>query len=365
MNYSPQLILSHLQEYLPQLTDAFTNETAVNAGIKAGSPQVLRIVYNSHTYNIGDSIILAGSKLDNGINNVQQFFEDGTSILRFTTNVKHDLTEDYDENLTDGKVELTGFTDSGLNDFFTLYAVPSSTTFEIEYPTLPTLNGNETLREIRELGVNGTFEVTDVPDANTIDIDLVDRPEFDIKDVPNLKVIDSYRIMIVADWNRAKELYTKQSIDDLYLFIIMEDVDISKERRLENDAAASNTAQNELRVKNICRFTLDVVIPTQNAVDGSQAVQLAYDELYTILLAVMAGAPLGSDENSKYISTLTSHGPVEDFNAAYYAHGYSFEYIFEYTFENTFIGVFGNTTAFRRINISFADKQDGSNIILE
>lgn len=365
MIYSPVAILRHLQLYLPKLTNLFSDETSVNAEIVAGDPQTLSITCVGHGYTTGMSITTTNGLLDNGINAVSQFTEpDGTKILRFTTNVPHDLTEGFEDNLDDGKLELQGFTDSQFNGFFTLYGVPSRTTFEIANDNLPVLNGNEVLRENRSVGVNDTFIISNVPDVDTIEIELTGIPEFDIKDVFGLKVVDRTRIDIVADWDRAQKKYTKQLTEKLWLFIIMENVIASKDRKVESDANQTQTAQNPQRIKNVGAFSLNVAIPTVNDIGAAEAVQLVYETIYPIMLKVMAGVELEMFGNAPYLTTLTGHGAVL-YNSAYYAHNFTFEQVYETTSEDTFTNNFFKSVAFRRINISFSELQDGSYLLLD
>lgn len=369
MIYSPLAIVRHLQVYLPKITNLFTNETSVDSTIVAGSPQTLRITLNNHGYSVGNNIVTVNGLLDNGINAVSQSTEpDGTKILRYTTNVNHDLTEDYTDNLTNGQIELRGFTDSQFNGFFDLYGVPSANTFEIVNDNIPTLNGNEVLRENRSIGVNDIFEITAIPDANTIDIELTGRPEFDIKDVFDLRVmnrLNSYRIDYCADWQRAQDKYTKQSDqDNLWLYVIMEDVLASKDRRIESDASQTNTYQNTQRIKNIGTFSINVIIPTKNDIGGGDAVQLSYETLYEIFLKVLSGVPFETFDNAKYVTTMISHGPVA-YEKAYYAHNFTFEQVYEVVNEDMWTNNFYESVAFRRINISFAEEQDGSFLLLD
>jgi hypothetical protein len=363
MIYSPQVILDHLKKYLPQITDMFTDTTAVSAVIVAGSPQVLRITYPNHGKSVGKTIALSGGLLDNGINAVSNFVENGNIILRFTTNVPHDLTYNYDDNLTDGKIELSGFTDSSLNGFFDLYAVPSSTTFEIIATVIPVLNGNEVLREIRQVGINGLFVIDAVPDVNTIDINLTGLPQYDTKPVVGLIVTDEYRMSIVSSWERVQEMYTETAPTDIWLYLIMENVVLSKSRNITSDADETNTAQNTNRNRNIGQFSINVIIPTPPEIAAANAVQKSYEEIYPILLAVMSGVDIPTFDTN-FLSTMIGHGMVM-YNRAYYAHNYTFELVYDSTYEDNFVAKFQESVAFRRINISYSEKQDGSNIILE
>ena len=110
MLFSPEAILDVLKIYLPRLTDLFSTNTPVTAEIVDGTPQILRIIKASHGLSPGDEVVTIDGIIDNSITNVQDV---GSGILRFTTNKAHDLT--FGETLP---VELSGFTDLGLNNTF-------------------------------------------------------------------------------------------------------------------------------------------------------------------------------------------------------------------------------------------------------
>jgi hypothetical protein len=363
MIYSPNVIITHLKEYLPQITDLFTEQTVVGGIVVAGSPQILRVIKSGHGKSVGNTVIFTNSKLDNGISAVSQFTEpDGTDVLRFTTNVNHDLTEGYTDNLESGQIELRGFTDSSFNGFFELYGVPAPNMFEIVSSTLPVLNGNELLREPRQIGLNDTFLVSNIVDVNTYEVELISLPTFDTLPVYNLVEIDGYRMSIESSWERVEEIYTKEIPTGYWLYLIMENVVMSKDRTIESDANATNTTQNQLRSRYIGQFSLNVLIPTSAELGGGNAVQLAYETIYPVLLAVMTGVKFETFDTT-FLTTMIGHGMVK-YNRAYYAHNYTFEIVFDSTYEDSFIGQFQKTVPFERIDISFADKQDGSNIIL-
>jgi len=355
MAFNPNDILSHVKTYLPNFTNLFTDELACNADILAG--QILRINYPAHNKTAGQKIQVVNSLLDNGINNVVQFIDGAIIGLRFTTNVDHELTYGYNT-----QVELQGFSDSQFNGIFILYGVPDGNMFEILHDNLPVLNGNEVLRENRELGINRVNVITNIVDANNIEIDISDLPDFDIKPVYGLSIITNYRMAIVTNFKRLEELYTKQLPDSNWLFVIMEDVSASKERNLQNDATVLNTLQTAQRIKNIGRFTVDVIIPTKTTIAGASAIQLSYTTIYEALMNIITGFSFDTYENN-YLCAMIGHGSLV-YNNAYYGHGYTFEQVFETTSANTFKENVIQSVPFRRINISFAELQDGSNILL-
>ncbi len=354
--YSPEAILNHLMQYLPRLTDRFSDNSTVTGEIVAGDPQVLKITDNAHGLSADDKIVLIDGKIDNDITAVQ---DNGDGTLRFTTAEPHDLTQDYT-----GTIELSGFTDSGLNTEFTLVAVPSRTLFEITYGTLPTLNGNEVLREDWEIGINGLFIIDRVIDTDTYEIDLTGKPPFTPQTVPVLKRAKDFNISICVTADRASEIYQQAGTGKNWIYIIMGVSNIAKDRNISSDPVQLNTAATESRPINMNNFSLNVYFDTTNDLAGAEASQLAFQDIYVILLAVVSGIKFDDFNESNYITTLINHEP-DLYTKSFYSHMYTFEYNFEITQEEQFLTQFIASRAFRDSGLSFNEQQTGSEIDLD
>lgn len=355
MLFSPEAILDILKIYLPRLTDLFSTNTPVTAEIIDGTPQTLRIIKASHGLSPGDEIVTIDGIIDNSITAVQDV---GGGILRFITNTEHDLT--FGETLS---VDLSGFTDSGLNNTFSLASVPSRNIFEIEYPTLPTLNGNEILREDWSNGINGIFTIDSVT-VSSFDILLTGKPTFQPGVVNGLKVVDSYRMSIAADFNRALDMYTETNSNQNWLFVIMNESSANKDRNNESDAIATNTSQNSQRIKMINTFSINTIITTVNDIAGADASQKSWTDILVYFMSVISGKTFETFGNSNFVVTMINHGQA-DYRKGFYAHNYSFEYVYEITDVETFTQKYIVSRAFRDNKISFAEIQDGSNINLD
>lgn len=356
--FSPNNILNHLYEYIPRLSDRFSDNALVSAQILAGTPQILRVTDNAHGLIAGDLVVLFDGKINNPIVNVEFF--SGDNILRFTTQGNHDLTQGYTV-----EVQLSGFTNPALNGTFPLIAVPNRNTFEIEGTALPTLNGNEVLTESRELGIDGLFTISNVVDVNTYDISLDGRPEFTIQTVPVLKRAKDFRMGVSVDARRAEALYTKQADKDhLWMFVIMGDATASKNRDLTSDANQTNTPGSSSRILLVNTFSLVVFYPTETETAAAIATDLSWNEILKLMLASTSGIKFEDFGNTNYITTLLDHG-TSIYTNAYYSHAYTFEYNYQITQEQQFLTQFIESAAFRDIATSFDPSQDGSGVDLD
>lgn len=359
MFFSPVAILDHLKIYLPRITDLFSTNTDVSAEIIDGDPQILRITKTAHGLAAGQEIITVNGLIDNSIISVSDAGDVGTDkILRFTTLKDHDLT--FGDDLF---IQLDGFTDSGLNGTFSLYSVASRKIFEIVYSSIPTLNGNEVLREEWENGINGKFEISSIT-SNTFDIELTNKPEYTPGQVQNLQIVESFRMSIVADFNRAEQLYTESATDKHWLFVIMNSAATSKDRTIESDAISTSTAQNPQRLKIINTFFINIILNTTNDLAAANASQAAWSDIMIYLLSALSGITFETFGNSNYVTTMIDHAQIE-YNNAYYGHSYQFEYVYEITDVDNFTQQFIVSRSFRDDFLSFQELQDGSNINLD
>ena len=361
----PSTLLKHLRTYIPRLTPLFSNNITVVGLIIDGATQTLRITSTAHGLLNGASINIVNALLDNSITAVSAFTDtDGTTGFRFTTSKEHDLTLGYEDNLTNGQIQLRGFTNSAFNGYFDLYDVPSLNTFEIASSlTIPILNGNEVLREQREFGLNGTFIIQNVT-LNTYDVLLTGLPAFCALAVPQINIITGYKISCAADFARAQAIYTKQATNGYWMFLIMDDAIVSRDRNIKTDAVNTFSAQNEQRMRVVNKFAIDVFIPSSNDLSGSQASELAWGSFLEYLIGVMCGIPIETFEDTLYLTSFIDHATLE-YNAAYYGHGYSFEYVYDITDLKTFTQNFITSRRFDKHYTSFHELENGSNAVLD
>ena len=354
--YSPNDILEHCREFIPRLSDRFGDNASITAEIITGTPQILRVTEAGHGFSAGKIVNLIDGKIDNPITAV---VDNGDGTIRFTTESEHDLTEGFTTS-----IELVGFTLPIFNSTFPLESVPNRTTFEIESSSVPVLNGGEALREVWEIGVNG-YQTLDSVTTNTYDILLTGKPIFTLGTVPEIKRVATFNMAVSVDAERARSLYTKQTDkNNLWLYVIMGDSAVSKDRTLKNDATIQNTAGQQKRPLNVNTFSIAVFFPTHDETAASEAVQLAYEEIYQLMLATMSGIRFDDFGNTQYLTAQTEHGAGQYTNA-WYSHVYDFEYSFEITQDETSLVNFIESRAARDIGISFAEIQDGSDIDLD
>jgi hypothetical protein len=286
---------------------------------------------------------------------------DGTT--RFTTTDEHDLTE------ARAPEDPTTITLSGIgapwDGTHTLDNVPNRETFEIPTPageTIPPVITSGVLIETRKAGITGIQTVATVPDADNFTFNVpAGVPSLPTGAIPNIVITTGARVTGAADYERATEIYTQQGAGNAYLFVIMSDANVSKDRHTNNDAIAAFTPQNLQKQIVLQSFTTALFIPTAaNDAGAFQAQSDAYGEIFTDLLRVLYGFRFSDPTTAQnYVTVSNGHGPgVRSNNTAYYTHVYDWQIPAVITYEEGFGTGFSADVAFRDISATFENFGD-------
>ena len=364
MGYGPQEIMNQIMQYLPQadIYNTFCLQQAVSASVVAGTPQTLNINFPGWAAAgllVGTQIVLSNSIVNNGIIGVTQFIDGlGNSILTFQTAVPHDLTFGYQ-----GSVTLAGFTNPSLNGTQVINNVTDQTHFQIAFPNLPVLNGNEKLQIYIEQGLNGVFSFMPI-DPDHISVSIPNSMYLQPGPVAQLIIYYGYNIYYAYDYKTGMDLYAPlPNSHQGFMHIILEDSSASKDPMIESEAYATNKNADMVRTKIINHFSIIVTMSTTGTVTNSAWAEFCWNTLLMSLYQVLVGFDFAQTNNS-YITNFIGHGDVE-YNKAFYSHAYHFEYVYEMTNDQMFLSNNKNTRSFNQINSGFMPPADtGSNNIL-
>ena len=342
---SPQEIVTHLRTYLPAVSTLFSDNLAATA---TSSSNIVTVSSANHGLSVGSEITVQSGKIQNRISEVT-LYSDG--ITQFTVLSDHDLvapqTEFDPQTLT-----LAGMGEPWDGDHV-IHNVPNRRTFEIKTPASennPPVLVNAFLLESRSAGFVGTNTVSQIVSNDIFRFIISD----DVPALPNGKILDvkiakSVRVEGAADFSRATQIYTQYNADKPYLFVMMSDGDVSKDRHSSNDSIASFTAQNMQKQMLLQNFTVIAFIPTaQSDTSAFKAQNQAYSVIYPQLIKCLYGFRFNDvDTAQQYVTVTNGHGPAEDANSSYYAHGYDWQLPTVLTYKNGFD--FGQSVAFRNI----------------
>lgn len=308
-------VVNQLRLILPKYTDRFSGTLSVSS-ITASGGTVTVVTSSPHGLVDNQLVTVSDVTTQTPIDSVSQ---DGL-VFTFGTSSNHDLTYGWEDHET---VSLIGFTDGAWNSNFTVTDVPNRATFKVQSTnTLPVLNGNEKLLEVRVDGPNGAYGVT-VVDTTTFTF-----TNADVADGTYIggKLSPSARIAGTVDITRAIEQYTEQGITDLWGFVAMHDGEVSKDRSANSDAIATPSTGTSLRLRIIDGFTFFIVVNTTEDIAAQTAVDICRHELLLPVLKSVYGARFttGLSSDTDFKTVLTGHAFVS-YNQATYVHAYTFE----------------------------------------
>jgi len=332
---SPEDIVFHLQTFIPRFTNDFSEQIQGSASVLGN---VVTVQASNHALQDGNNIIVRGSNFQNQLSDVT-INADGST--RFITTFDHDLTEprlaeDQRTLVLDGiAVPWEGA--------HIIDSVSNRRTFEILTPIGETIEPDITnafLIESRSAGVGGLQQV-DTTDISSFTFNLSpDFPTLPTGEIGDIEILKSVRVSGAADLARAEELYTQKSginATKPYLFVIMLDADVSKDRHSLNDGVGTFTSQNTMKQTILQNFVVAAFIPTITDVSGFKAQDLAYNDYFTALVNVMFGFQFPDPETQQnYVTVSNGHGPAGDYNSSYYIHVYNWQTPSVITFDNGF-----------------------------
>lgn len=348
---SPRDIVTHLRTYLPAVSDLFHSSiTSTGASVAGG---VVTVNAVGHGLVVTQSIIVVNGQYENSLASVVLNL-DGTT--RFETVDEHDLVAPThpDDPQT---VTLSGI-GAPWDGVHQIDSIPNRQFFEIETPageTVPPVITSGLLIETRTAGLGGLQTVATVPTVDTFTINVPsDIPALPTGNILALDILTGVRVVGAADFDRAVALYTEQVEPQAYLFVIMSDANVSKDRHTLNDGVGTFTAQNLQKQTVLQNFTVACFIPNaENDTAGFNAQSTAYNDVYKALLNVLYGFRFQDPTSAQnYVTVSVGHGPgVNATNTAYYVHVYDWQVPTVITFEDGF-GL-GADVAFRDIEATW------------
>jgi hypothetical protein len=334
-------VVNQFRLVLPQYTDKFsTRLDPISISASGGSATIE--TSSPHGVNTNDGVTLSLVESKTSILSVSQ---DGF-IFTFTSD-EHDLTYKDPDHLY---AKFDGFTDPLWNDSFEITAVPNRQTFKVKSNNIiPVLTGNEVLLEIRVDGIGGKYSATKISDT-----EFSISGDFQDGEYINGFVDSEVRVAGIVNVDRLIELYTKQSDrDDLWGYVMMHDVLVSKDRSTHTDATATFPASDSMRMRLIDGFDFYIVVKTSNEISANRAIDLCRHELFLPIMKTVYGVKFdtglssGSDYKTIFTQQQIASGEF-GYKKAYYAHAYSFETHMDLTDEDSVDP--RNTRAFRDID---------------
>lgn len=325
---TPSDVTKHLKTYLPQVIDLFTERFTVVTASSSGS--VLSVEITGHGFSAGKKIVVNSAGTRNPIISAVLTTDD---TVRFGTQFEHDLTEPQLSG--DDQILTLSGVGGAWDGEHQIDSVPSRMFFEVELPSGETVAPAVGGYLVGATGL-GLQVIDTVVDADNFTIDISDLPDMPTGTVDGLTVVSGFRIAAAADIDRAEKAYSQQNTDEPYLFVIMGNVDPSKDRHTTNDGIAGFTAQDKMLLRLLQNFSTVVFYPTENDITGINATDALYGVIYNALIRVLYGFEFTDPDNAiAYVTVSAGHGEGK-YNSAYLTHVYDWQLPAAITFENGF-----------------------------
>lgn len=335
-------IVSQIQTILPKLTE-LVSDTLSLSSIVATSSLATIVTSIAHGITEGQAITITNVEVKTPVNSVGK----SGNVYTFGTSSAHDLTEGWHS-----VVELSGFTNGDWNGEFKLVSANNRYEFQVQsINSLPSLNFNEVLHEVRADGINGRYQPT-ILNTTTLTI----AGTFLAGEYVGGRIASNVRIAGAVNIDRAVEQYTKQGINDLWLFVTVNDVNISKDRNALSDALATKGEGDDIRLRMIDGFNLYLVVNTKNEMSAVSAIDICRHTLLQPLLQTLLGARFdtGLAGDADFKTVIKEHG-IYDYTGAYLVYSYGFEFPMEITLDDAV--AIGDDRAFR--NIDYTERIGG------
>ena len=347
-------VIKQLIAKLPNLTDQFTSQFNITGITVSGSTATVTTAA-AHGLATNNLVSIVGARTDLPITSITRVKTAATII----TSADHDVTNDQAQINFQGSpitVVLEGSNEAEFNGTFDVVSVPNRRTIVVEVPDsgATTATGPSVLIDGTAFGFNGVFTIT-VTGATTFEYTL---PASDIPSPASGAIVGKtgYRISGAATFERAQAAYTKQGSNELWLFVVLDDVVASKDRHTQSDATSVKGRTNDVRQELIYPLNIFVFKNTTDESAGRKArddMEVLFPLLCQSLIGVKFDSQLAAGKQHSLV--FNQHG-IADYTTATYQHVFAFETVADITFDDS-IGYDVNV-AFRDIDLSFTPDFD-------
>jgi hypothetical protein len=320
---------------LPQLTPLLTREVPVASVSRAGTLLTVACVA-PHGLQPGDGVSLVGAVT---VITVSSFTRSGT-VGTITTATDHDLTFNPNANQKTAlpkTVTISGAVEAQFDGTFEIVGVDNRRVIRVVManagPTLatgaPILQGAESaLRDY-----NTAYSVMSTPTPSTF---TVNHPATTLANpIGSIIARAKARVAQAVEVERAIRAYTEQKVNELWLFVSLDDAFASKDRDISSDAVSNVTAHQYFRQQVIQPFSLYLFVPVETSLTGQSGRDVAEDLFRPICRSVlMQPFPSGLAAGSQGRTQFLSHGRFA-YDSAVYVHAYSFQAVNDLSFADT------------------------------
>jgi hypothetical protein len=301
-----------LSARLPQLVDDFTNSHAITSLTRAGTTATAT-TSEAHGLTVGQAVNIVGAETP-----INCTISRSGVLVTITTDQDHDYTQEQDAVvIVDQSTDFDGA--------HTIQSVPNRRT--VTYLTADTgaasgsgvvTNGTNPFQTY-----NGYKSVSAVPSETSFEYAVPDNIFTPASGSPTAKT--SPRVGAAVDLSRLMDSYTKELPGDAWLFVVMGDGAVSKNRRIDTDATDNIQPGQYFNQRIIQTFSLFLFLPSAHEIKGRSVRDRAEELLRPICRSIL----LDRFDSLLAVGELNpvqflEHG-IEAYTGAFYVHRYTFE----------------------------------------
>lgn len=338
-----QEIINQLQSVLPRITDLFTTTIlAINIIPSTTTATVETPV--PHGFSPGNVIVISGAFAPVVITDITR----NATIAKATTATPHDLTDNFFDNVT-----ISGANESEFNGTFPFLNQKNRANFTFSVPdsgaTIGT--GSILLEDPGDpFGYNGLKTIVSVPIPTKFTYTLP-QPLTEAA-TGTILIHSGLRVTGSATIDRALEIYTKQNIDELWAFVVLDDAFVSKDRTARNDAVSAAGAGADRRQQLIQSASVYIFSKSTQNLSG-RSIRDQMVDVRKFLLKSLVGVKFNSDLNSQNgLGLFFVSDGIEIYDRATYVHRFEFQLLTDITNEDTVDPDFN--VAFRDISLTMS-----------
>lgn len=338
-------VVALLQANIPPLNSSFSTNVSVLTLENLSGNIATVTTSTDHNLSVGNIFSISGAQSNITIGTLTRNGIVGTLV----TDEDHDVTNSLKT------IEIDGANEANFNGTFTIINVDNRRTIKFEMvdtgATVGTgspllINGQSVFR-----GYNGVFPVASV--VNPTQFTYVLESSGLEPATGTIVLSNKIRISAGGSIERLVELYTKQSLNNNWMFVVLGDVIANKSRHIISDGVdnLNRGQQGEgFRQQIIQTISIYIFIPTSEKFTSREARDESEDLFEVICQSVLffrfnSGLSAGGFNGSLIF---VNHG-IFAYNAAFYIHQYTFEQMVDLTFLDT-VG-YDEDVAFRNINL--------------
>jgi len=332
-------IILQLRENLPRFTDLFSEWVAPDNLAVAGN--VVTVTKAAHGLADGHLLTVTHARVANPVDTVTG----NASEAFLETANNHDLTEGYQNS-----VRLESLTTPAVDGNYRLLTVPGRKELSVEGLAVPA-PADLTLKEDREIGINGLFPITYIDDDNfsyVIPWDFgVAPPTFDVQ---GTRLHTAVRVSGASEVERLIEAYDAQPPDALWAFVVLGDTNINKDRYVGTDADMEQGVQNAWNGLLLSPFSVYTFAPVEQ-ITGRYARDVNEDVrpcLYRSLLGATFATGFAHEADS---GVYPQGDGKHEYRKAYYIHNFEFQQVAQIANSDTLL--VSPTGAWRDLRFDF------------